>query len=178
MNIFLHICCAPCTIYPLRILREKGFQVKGFFFNPNIHPYTEYLRRRETLSEFAGRVNLSVSFSPEYPIKEFLSGMIAAGEERCRFCYRMRLRTAAVAARREGFSKFTTTLLYSRYQKQDWIREEGVKAAGEEGVEFYYEDFRPGWEEGVRKSKDMGLYRQRYCGCILSEAERFKAPGV
>jgi hypothetical protein len=173
VKILLHICCAPCTIYPLRILRERGFYVQGFFFNPNIHPFAEYIRRRDTLSDFAGHMLLSVFFYPEYPVEEFLGDILSACSERCRRCYRMRLRGAAGAARRDGFENFTTTLLYSKFQKHDWIREEGERAAGEAGVKFYYEDFRPGWEEGVETSKAMGMYRQRYCGCILSEIERF-----
>jgi predicted adenine nucleotide alpha hydrolase (AANH) superfamily ATPase len=93
--------------------------------------------------------------------------------ERCRICYHMRLRHAAQLARRGRFDAFSTTLLYSKFQKHDLIREIGESAGAEAGVTFLYRDWRDGWKEGVEASKAMGLYRQAYCGCILSEQERY-----
>jgi hypothetical protein len=95
------------------------------------------------------------------------------GKDRCSHCYEVRLRHTAEQARKGFFDAFTTTLLYSRYQKHDLIRTTGEDIAREFDIPFFYKDFRAGWEEGVRLSKDMGLYRQKYCGCIFSEKERF-----
>jgi len=173
MKILLHICCAPCTIYPLEILRKEAGQVKGVFFNPNIHPYLEYKKRLDTVREYAAREGLEVNLAEGYPIEDFLQKTAALGKDRCSYCYEVRLRHTAEQARRGLFDAFTTTLLYSRYQKHDLIRTTAEDAAREFNIPFYYRDFRTGWEEGVRLSKDMGLYRQKYCGCIYSEKERF-----
>ena len=173
MKILLHICCAPCTIYPLEILRKEAGQVKGLFFNPNIHPYLEYKKRLDTVREYTAREGLEVNLAEGYPIEDFLQKTAAMGKDRCSYCYEVRLRHTAEQARRGLFDAFTTTLLYSRYQKHDLIRTTAEDAAREFNIPFYYRDFRTGWEEGVRLSKDMGLYRQKYCGCIFSEKERY-----
>jgi len=173
MKLLLHLCCAPCTIYPLEILRKEAGQVKGVFFNPNIHPYLEYKKRLDTVREYAAREGLEVAVAEGYPIEEFLLKTAALGKDRCSYCYEVRLRHTAEQARKGLFDAFTTTLLYSRYQKHDLIRATAEDAAREFNIPFYYRDFRTGWEEGVRLSKEMGLYRQKYCGCIYSEKERF-----
>jgi len=173
MKLLLHLCCAPCTIYPLEILRKEAGQVKGVFFNPNIHPYLEYKKRLDTVREYAAREGLEVAVAEGYPIEEFLLKTAALGKDRCSYCYEVRLRHTAEQARKGLFDAFTTTLLYSRYQKHDLIRATAEDAAREFNIPFYYRDFRTGWEEGVRLSKDMGLYRQKYCGCIFSEKERY-----
>jgi predicted adenine nucleotide alpha hydrolase (AANH) superfamily ATPase len=173
MKILLHICCAPCTIYPLEILRKEAEQVKGVFFNPNIHPYLEYKKRLDTVHEYAAREGLEVALAEGYPIEDFLQKTSTMGKDRCRYCYEVRLRYTAEQARKGFFDAFTTTLLYSRFQKHDLIRTTGENIAREFEIPFFYNDFRAGWEEGVRLSKDTGLYRQKYCGCIFSEKERF-----
>lgn len=94
-------------------------------------------------------------------------------EERCRYCYHLRLSYVARIAKKSGFDAFSTTLLYSRYQKHDIIREIAEEVAGTRGISFHYRDFREGWFEGVRVSKEIGMYRQPYCGCIYSEMERY-----
>lgn len=177
MRILLHICCAPCTIYPLRIFREEGFTLRGFFFNPNIHPYLEYLRRREALEEFAGEEDLEVKWSPDYPLDDFLRGIAFKEQERCNWCYEMRLRRTAEAAREDNWDGFSTTLLYSRFQKHELICSIGERLAGEYGVPFIYRDFRRGWDEGVRISRERQIYRQPYCGCIYSERDRYMKKG-
>jgi len=173
MKILLHICCAPCTIYPLEILRKEARQVKGLFFNPNIHPYLEYKKRLDTVHEYAAREGMEFSVAEGYPIEEFLLKTAAQGKDRCSYCYEVRLRHTAEQARKGLFDAFTTTLLYSRYQKHDLIRTTAEDIAREVKIPFYYKDFRVGWEEGVRQSKEKGLYRQKYCGCIFSEKERY-----
>ncbi|HOG17095.1 MAG: hypothetical protein A4E73_01219 [Syntrophaceae bacterium PtaU1.Bin231] len=169
----LHICCGPCTIFPLKALRGDGFAVQGLFFNPNIHPYQEYRRRLDTLRAYAETESLEVRYDEEYPLEEFLAHVALRPDQRCRHCYESRLRKAANAAREEGCSLFTTTLLYGIYQKHDLVAEIGREIAKETGVEFHYRDFRTGWKEGVDLSKERGMYRQPYCGCIYSEKERY-----
>jgi hypothetical protein len=173
MKILLHICCAPCTIYPLGILRKEASQVKGVFFNPNIHPYLEYKKRLDTVREYSAREGLEVNLAEGYPIEDFLLKTAALGKDRCSWCYEVRLRHTAEQARKGLFDAFTTTLLYSRYQKHDLIRQTGETIAREMKVPFYYKDFRVGWEDGVRISKETAMYRQKYCGCLFSEKERY-----
>jgi epoxyqueuosine reductase len=173
VRILLHICCAPCTIYPLRVLREEGGNVSGAYINPNIHPYQEYQKRLKTLEMFAAREGLLVIREEAYPMVEFLRQVAFREEERCRYCYTLRLTQTAQMARRGRFDAFTTTLLYSRFQKHDLIRSIAESAAVQQGIRFLYRDFREGWSEGVRISKEIGMYRQSYCGCLYSEKERF-----
>lgn len=173
MNILLHICCAPCAIYPVQELRAGGMSVTGYFHNPNIHPYLEYQRRLETVRKYAELVELEVIYRDEYRLEEFLANIAANSAERCLYCYASRLEAAAAEAVRLGFDAFTTSLLYSRYQKHDVIRNMGEQIGEKYGIIFHYADFRKGWQEGIAVSKKMELYRQQYCGCIYSEKERY-----
>jgi len=175
VKILLHICCAPCALYPLKALEGKGYEVQGLWYNPNIHLYQEYCRRRDSLKDYAVRTNLPVIYNDEYGLREFIC-MVGKGEgeDRCLTCYRLRLLRAAGIAKQENFDSFTTTLLSSPYQKHKLIRKIGEQVAEKAGVTFHYEDFRVGNKENIRLSKEIGLYRQQYCGCIYSEYERFK----
>ncbi|MDI7260392.1 MAG: epoxyqueuosine reductase QueH [Thermodesulfobacteriota bacterium] len=173
MKILLHICCANCAIYPLENMREKGHEVVGYFFNPNIHPYQEYQKRLESLRRYSGEVGLEVVYRDEYLLEEFLRNVSHRLKERCQYCYSVRLETAAREAKERHCDGFSTTLLQSTQQDHDLIRETGERFAREVGISFYYEDFRQGWRKGLEVSKAMGLYRQQYCGCIYSEKERF-----
>jgi len=206
-RILLHICCGPCGTYPIERLREEGFQVTGFWYNPNIHPWQEHQRRRESVQKYAEAVGLPVIWHEQYEMPLYLRA-VAGHErfrERCRICYRMRLeKTAQVAAEggpsaalrrgsgqgsgrgpsaalRRGsgqgsgrsFDAFTTTLLISPHQDQALLRQIGEAVAEEWGVEFYFENFRRGWSERGRLTREHDLYRQQYCGCIYSEWERY-----
>ncbi|MCF8094300.1 MAG: epoxyqueuosine reductase QueH [Desulfobacteraceae bacterium] len=173
MKLLLHICCAPCSIYPLEVLREKGFEVMGFFYRNNIHPYNECKRREDALKAYAEQIGLRVIYQEGYDLEGFLRSLVFREDQRCRFCYYDRLKTSAKMAKRGKFDYFSSTLLYSRHQNHELIAEIGESVAKTEGVTFYYEDFRKGWKTGVEKSKQMGMYRQQYCGCIYSEKERF-----
>jgi predicted adenine nucleotide alpha hydrolase (AANH) superfamily ATPase len=173
MKILLHTCCGPCSIYPLQKLAESGHNITGFFYNHNIHPYQEYQRRLEAVREFAAAKGLEMICRDEYNLEEFLLAVAQNPDQRCTYCYFSRLEAAAEKAAELGFDAFTSSLLYSRYQNHETIRTAGEKAGERHGVMFYYEDFRPGWQEGIRLSKEMGLYRQQYCGCIYSEKERY-----
>ena len=173
MKLLLHICCANCAIYPLERLKEREAEVTGFFFNPNIHPYQEYQKRLESLKQYSERVGLKMIYRDEYLLEEFLRNVSDRVEERCRYCYSIRLEATAQEAKREGFDQFSTTLFQSTHQDHSLIKETGDRISKEIGVPFYYEDFRQGWRKGVEVSRAMGLYRQQYCGCIYSEKERY-----
>lgn len=174
MRILLHICCAPCAIYPVEQLKREGFEVHGLWYNPNIHPYQEYLLRLETLKHYAARIDLPVICKDEYGLREFIREVVYRETERCLFCYRLRLKEVARIAKEGKFHSFTSTLLVSPHQKHDLIKEVSGEVGREAEVEFYYQDFRPGLKESIKLSREMGLYRQQYCGCIYSECERFK----
>lgn len=172
----IHVCCAPCLTYPLRKLKEKGFDVSGFFYNPNIHPFAEYQRRRRSLEEFSRHLGVEVTYHPGYDVESYFRQISfkESTPERCQICHRLRLARTAKAAKEKGLEVFTTTLLVSPYQDHQMIREIGQQLAEEEDIKFYYEDFRNGYQEAVRLSKEANLYRQKYCGCIFSERDRFK----
>ena len=174
MKIFFHICCAPCALYPYYRMKEEGMEPTGFFYNPNIHPYTEYKKRLDAVKEFSLRVGLDVLLRDGYDLDEYLCHVAGKGSNRCEQCYRMRLGAAAAVAKGKGFRLFTTSLLYSKYQKHDIIKGVAGEMGAEYGIEFFYEDFRQGWREGIMESKAMGLYRQQYCGCIYSERDRYR----
>jgi epoxyqueuosine reductase len=173
MKLLLHICCGPCAVYPVKELRSSGVEVTGFFFNHNIHPYTEYKLRMEALRKYAEMVELEVVYREEYLLEEFLENVAGEPAKRCRYCYESRLEEAAKTAAELGFPYYSSTLLYSRYQNQELIKELGEEMGSRYGVKFHYDDFRRGWQEGIDLSKEMELYRQKYCGCIYSEKERY-----
>jgi len=173
VKILLHICCANCAIYPVEQIKEKRNEVVGYFFNPNIHPYQEYLKRLEALKKYSEGVGLKVIYRDEYLLEEFLRNVSHRVKERCQYCYSVRLEATAHEAKKNAFDGFSTTLLQSTHQNHDLIKETGERIAREIGIPFYYEDFRQGWKKGVEVSKAMELYRQQYCGCIYSEKERF-----
>jgi epoxyqueuosine reductase len=173
MNVLLHICCANCTIYPLRVLRDAGHTVTGFFYNHNIHPYQEYRRRLDAAREYAAIADLPLVCIDEYRLEDFLAQVATDPAGRCAYCYQSRLQRAAEHAARHGFDAFTSSLLYSRYQNHTLIRQYGEELAKLYGIAFLYQDFRSGWQEGVQASKALGLYRQQYCGCIYSEKDRY-----
>lgn len=173
MKVLLHICCGPCCIYPLKVLSGEGHDMTGFFYNPNIHPYREFVRRRDTLADFARMSSLSLVIDESYDLEAFLLGALDRGENRCLFCYSMRLERSFVKAQQEGFEAVTTTLLYSKYQRHDDIAVIGEQFARNYGIPFLYRDFRKGWKEGQEEARRLNLYRQSYCGCILSERDRY-----
>jgi len=173
MKLLIHICCAPCTVYPLRILRSHGHDIFGLFYNPNIHPYLEYKKRFDTLKTYAAQERMPLLFAKEYPVEDFLRKVAFREADRCRYCYYDRLAYTVRLAKSGNYDGFTTTLLYSKYQNHEMVKNIGESLANDHRIAFYYNDFREGWTEGVRISKEIGLYRQPYCGCIYSEKERY-----
>ena len=147
--------------------------VMGFFYRHNIHPYSECLKREETLTAYATDIALRVIYQEGYDLEGFLQNVVFREKERCRYCYHDRLRSTALIAKRGKFDYFTSTLLYSKHPQHETIKSIGEAVGKSVGVPFYYHDFRIGWKEGIEISKRLGMYRQQYCGCIYSEKERF-----
>ena len=176
MNLLLHMCCGPCSCYPVKVLREQGIEPTGYFFNPNIHPYKEWDMRLKAAEEFAARSEMKIITDKHYMLRDFLRRALAAEQVengRCRMCYTWRLEETARYAAENGFDAFTSTLFYSIYQQHELMKETAEHFAKVYGVKFHYEDFRPGWQEGIDISQELELYRQPYCGCIFSEEERY-----
>ena len=173
MKLLLHTCCAPCLIYPLERLKEKGFEVVGLFYNPNIHPFAEYKNRRQAVENFIKPNNIEAIY-PDYNPSDFFQAVnFKEKNGRCSICWSLRLEVTAKAARERGFSHFSTTLLVSPYQDQELLKKIGNDIASVEGVEFYYEDFRTGFKKAHDAAKAQGIYCQKYCGCIYSEIGRY-----
>lgn len=172
-KILLHVCCAPCATYPVPWLREREFEIKAYFYNPNIHPYSEYLKRQGALKEYVAALDLPIIFDQAHDPAQHLRAVCFREEQRCQICYQMRLEQSARVARRGDFDCFSSTLLVSKWQKHDLIRELGEAAGARYGIPFFYHDFREGFAETGTRSRSMGLYRQQYCGCIYSEFERY-----
>jgi predicted adenine nucleotide alpha hydrolase (AANH) superfamily ATPase len=175
MKILLHICCAPCAIYPIKKLTTDGHEVTGLWYNPNIHPYTEYKNRLNSLRLSEQLYGWKVEYLDEYELEKFLQAVSDNPEfrVRCRQCYRMRLQRTAQFARSNSFEAFTTTLSVSPHQDHALIKEEGELAADKFGFTFLYQDFTPGYREAHEEAKKRGLYMQKYCGCIYSERDRY-----
>ena len=175
MKLLMHICCGPCAIYPLRQLLSQDHEVVGLFYNPNVHPFKEYLRRRKGVVEVAERFGLKMIYlDQEYDPQVYLRQVAFRESSRCLLCYQLRLERTLSIARRGKFEGFTSSLLYSKQQKHHTLSRLGHDLAGEGRVAFYYQDFRTGWREGIRQSQEWELYRQDYCGCLYSEYERFQ----
>ena len=167
MKLLLHICCGPCAVYPVSVLQRENIDFSGFFYNPNIHPVKEYQRRKENVEILSGIKNINVDYMDDIKQSSW-ERFTGSEEQRCTMCYSLRFDKTASIAKEKGFDAFTTTLLVSPYQKHDLMRELGEKYAEKYEIEFYYRDFRPGFREGQQQARDLGLYRQKFCGCIKS----------
>jgi predicted adenine nucleotide alpha hydrolase (AANH) superfamily ATPase len=155
------------------VLRKNRHDVTGYFFNHNIHPFSEYKKRLDALKDYAQKEALDVIYDESYDIEEFLQKIAFNERNRCRICYLMRLESTAILAEEGGYDAFTTTMLYSKYQDHEMVKSIGMNLSKEYDVKFFYEDFRAGWGRGIKMSKKIGMYRQQYCGCIYSERERY-----
>ena len=172
MKLLLHTCCAPCSVYCIKSLRKEGIEPTLYWYNPNIHPYTEYKARRDCLREYAKLVNVELLEDDAYGLDEFVCNTYDKISTRCQeYCYPKRLRQAFEFAKSEGFDAISTTLLYSIYQKHDFIKDLMTSLSAEYSIEFVYRDFREGWQEGQDEARRIALYMQKYCGCVFSEEE-------
>ena len=177
MKTLLHICCAPCANQCIEMLRQEQIEVTGFWFNPNIHPFTEYRSRRNCLRQYAEEIAMPLIERNDYALRPFIRAVAEDLEHRCGKCYKMRLFAAAEAAAAGGFDSFTSSLFISPYQNHELMIDTAQRAARQYGVEFLYRDFRPRFRDGQAFAREHGFYMQKYCGCVFSEEERYLKPG-
>ncbi|MCF7931262.1 MAG: epoxyqueuosine reductase QueH [Acholeplasmataceae bacterium] len=171
MKVLMHMCCAPCAVYPVQTMKEKGIEIDGLYYNPNIHPFEEFQKREENVEKLAEKEGFLVHYLPDFKEDLWLA-LESKDQSRCNMCYEMRLKKAFEFAKEHGYDAVTTSLLVSPYQQHDVIIDIALKYAKIYNIPFYYEDFRLGYREGQKLAKEYGLYCQRYCGCILSLKER------
>ncbi|MFW0861576.1 MAG: epoxyqueuosine reductase QueH [Dethiobacter sp.] len=173
MDLLLHMCCGPCSTYSYKRYGELGYNLTGFFYNPNVHPYQEFLRRQEALSQFCAKEKIPLQISADYQPEKYIRRVMNDLENRCLHCYRLRLEETVLKAKELAIPNFATTLAISPFQNHELLRREGEKAGERHSVKYIYTDLRAGFRESVSLSRAMGLYRQSYCGCIFSEKERY-----
>ena len=171
MKLLLHTCCAPCFIGTLPYL--KDFEFTGFWFNPNIHPYTEYKSRLNALENFTKDNNINIIIKDDYGLREFTRGVIDNLENRCGYCYDCRIKSCAEFAADNNFDAFSSTLFVSPYQNHEKIKEICEKYADIYKIKFFYGDFRENFRNGQKQARENNIYTQKYCGCIFSEEERY-----
>lgn len=193
MKLLLHACCGPCSLEPVRILRAAGHRLSIYYTNSNIAPDEEYVRRLTTLRAWADDEQVAVIEGIRAPESwELTAGRIGDAalatvdkneefpalaidpsqrEARCRACYRLRFEETALAAVAQGYDGIGTTLSVSPYQYTEIIHDELSRAAARFGTSAVFEDFRPYYDEATRRSRNLGMYRQNYCGCRFSAAE-------
>lgn len=178
--LILHSCCAPCSSYVLEYLC-RYFKISILFFNPNIYPEAEYDKRLEELKRFIkdfgldDKINIiGCDYSPD-TFFEMAKGLenVSEGGERCFKCYEMRLLKTAQVAKELNADYFTTTLSISPYKNAQKLNEIGKKLSSQTGVKYLYSDFKKnnGYKRSIELSRQYGLYRQDYCGCIYSQQE-------
>lgn len=173
MKTLLHICCAPCANQCIARLQEEGIEITGFWYNPNIHPFTEYRARRNCLRQYAQTIDLPLIEKNEYALRPFVREVAEDIAHRCVKCYEMRLFETARTAKEQGFDSFTSSLFISPYQNHELMRQTAQRAAEHFGVEFLYRDFRPVFKAGQEFAREQDFYMQKYCGCVFSEEERY-----
>lgn len=177
-KLLLHVCCGPCSSYVLEYL-SSYFEITVLFYNPNIYPMEEYIRRKEELETFLNKAYLGIKYIIlDYEEKEFykvVRGYEHLGErsERCFKCYELRLRKAAEYAKKNNYDYFTTSLSISPYKVSSKLNEIGRKLEIEYGVNYLYSDFkkRNGYKRSIEISREYNMYRQEYCGCVYSKLE-------
>lgn len=173
MKTLLHICCAPCANQCIDVLRSEGCELTGFWYNPNIHPFTEYRSRRNCLREYAKSIALPLLERDEYGLRPFVRQVAPDIAGRCVKCYELRFYGAAKMAAEGGFDNFTSSLFISPYQNHELMQQIAQEAAQAYGVDFLYRDFRPYFRAGQERARALGMYIQKYCGCVFSEEERY-----
>ena len=177
MKLLLHTCCAPCSVYCIDSLRKEDIEPTVYWFNPNIHPYMEYKARRDCLKEYTKSINVEAIFEENYGLRDFCKNVVNNLDTRCQdYCYPVRLEQTAKYAKENGFDTISTTLLVSPYQKHEILANIAEQIAKKYDLQFLYRDFRVGFREGQAKARELGLYMQKYCGCIFSEEIRYYNP--
>lgn len=173
MKLLMHTCCAPCSINCIEVLRKEEIEPTLYWFNPNIHPYTEYKTRKETLENYSKMIDVKLVVEDNYGLQEFCKNTINNIENRCEYCYRVRMEQTAKYAKEHKYDSFTTTLFVSPYQNKELMKQVCEEMAKKYEIEFLYRDFSTGFREGQAKARELELYMQKYCGCVFSEEERY-----
>ncbi len=189
--LLVHTCCASCLLALVRSLKEtkettETFWLLTHWFNPNIHPSREYMKRREAFLEFCSKEQIPVVLEEDYPVWDFFVETAKAealeqetgqdpeeGHLRCQECYLIRLGRSAEMAGLLGIPHYTSTLLASPYQDHELLRSLGEELGRDADTRFFYKDFSEDHRQVLKDYKQTGLYRQNYCGCLFSERERF-----
>lgn len=171
--LLLHACCAPCSLEPVRLLVEEGFEPTICWTNPNIQPVSEHGKRLEELRRWSSDngIRLIEAADDRDRWDASVARLGADRERRCRACYALRLAEACRVAEREGFSRIATTLAVSPYQLFDTCNDVLEKLAAAHGLTPVIRDFRPWYPQATVRSRELGMYRQNYCGCRFSAAE-------
>ena len=170
--VLIDACCGPCALPALRLFSPPGHAAHLLFYNPNVHPFREYARRLESFEELMRGEGLSYTVLPYEP-EEWIRAVAFGEDSRCEFCYRLRLRRAADFALEEGYEAVTTTLFASPYQDHALIARLGDSICRSRGLAFAPWDGREAYRETIAAARERGLYTQPYCGCLLSERERY-----
>ena len=174
MKILMHMCCAPCANMPIESLQAEGIEVVGLWYNPNIHPFTEYRSRKNALVDYAKSIGMELVVMDEYGLRPFVQAVAENIDARCDYCYHSRMEVTAKYAGEHGFDGFTTSLLISPYQNHEAITEIATQYGVQYGAPFFYRDFRPLFRPGQERARALELYMQKYCGCVFSEEDRYR----
>jgi len=172
-KIFLHICCAPCSIEVIESLVEDGYEIFGYFYNPNIHPFDEYKKRRDSVIKYLEKLGIKYEIA-DYDVHEYFDkiGDIQKGKERCTLCYDLRMERSAIRAKELGYETFTSTLLFNPHKDFEFIAKVGKKNAKKYGLNFHFPSLAHDYWGNKAKAKELEMYFQKYCGCVFSTTER------
>ena len=172
-KIFLHICCAPCSIEVIDALIKDGYEIYGYFYNPNIHPFDEYKRRRDSVIKYLEKLGFEYEIA-DYDVHEYFDaiGEYRVGKERCKRCYDLRMENSAKRASELGYQEFSTTLLFNPHKDFKFIAEVGKKNAELQNLSFIFPKLAHDYWGNKKKAKDLNLYFQKYCGCVFSTTEK------
>jgi epoxyqueuosine reductase len=171
-GILVDTCCGPCAIPALRTFTPPDYEAHYLFYNPNVHPYREYRRRLESFEELMTQEKLAYTVLPYEPV-EWIRAIAFREESRCELCYRLRLRKAADVAIDEGYEALATTLFSSPYQDHEMVTLLGNSICRSRGLDFVTWDGKEVYYAALAEARERGLYTQPYCGCLLSEWERY-----
>lgn len=172
-DLLLHVCCAHCAAYTVNHWRNQGYRVTTFWYNPNIHPYQEHLKRLEAMQILSQKMGFTLIVVPGYDMPDYFRAVAGNEDDRCRHCFQLRLGKTAGTAREMGMAGFSSTLVISPTQKHEALREVGGSVALAAGTEFLYADLRKRYSDSRHITKPLEIYRQQYCGCLYSERERY-----
>jgi len=170
-KVLLHICCGVCAFACIERLKKEGFHIEGIFFNPNIHPAREYIKRKKVAIEVSTISNIKL-IEAEYRADDWfrechLLADEPEGARRCLVCYRLRLKRTFEVCCDKKFDYFTTTLTISPHKNSEQILEIGKSLGKDKFLSF---DFKKdeGFKNTIEFAKKHNLYRQNYCGCVYS----------